>query len=150
MFLNFDVHFQSHIINYQKKLVGTNYLNLIQSTAGLSPIIINPYPSSYKKYSPPLMLPCCPHHMRTVSASSDPLWEPSGIGGQFHLTAQYLFIPPVRRIPLNKLISLSKSHSLPNKQQISCNHQIQASFVAFFFATISFFLNFGVLVHMLC
>ena len=129
-------------MNYLKKVVSTKSLNTKQCPAGLAPRIIPSVFQFLPKMSLSLMLLCWPHQMWIVSFSPKTLEKKLAMVGEFHRAGENLLIFPSRKTTLNmfKSYPIKSVISSPIKEQFSCDHPIQTSFVAAVIAVVWFFL----------
>ena len=70
-----------------------------------------------------------------------------GDGGESYPIAKNFLVSAIRKIPLIDFFRCQKCHSLPIKQQFSCHHPMQVSFVAVVISIITFFFNFRLYLH---
>ena len=142
--------FSCTIMTYLKKVNRTSLL--IQNSVHQD-FLPELYPgiSLPTKMSPPLMLLCSTHLVQTVLPSPKPLWETFGMVENIKQPKIYSF-PATRKISLNRFTSsaiISVIHS-PIKQQFSCNHPMQTSFLAVIISVVSFSQLQALCTHMSC
>ena len=128
-------------MTYLKTLDGTTPLNTKQYPAGLSPWII-PQVSPFLPKCP--LLWCCFVAPTLCGLSSLPLNLYGKLWGWGEILPnnQKFTHFPTRKIPCNRFINIfryQKYYSFSIKQQFSCNHSIQALFVAVVISVAFFF-----------